>query len=125
MLADAVLILHALLVVFVVSGLAFIVIGKVRGWQWVYSRWFRIMHLGTIAAVVAESWFGIVCPLTTLEMWLRMKAGQRTYDSGFIEYWLQNFLYYDAPGWMFVLAYSLFGLLAVTVWWWAPPRLRR
>jgi len=125
MLADAVLILHALLVVFVVSGLAFIVIGKVRGWQWVYSRWFRIMHLGAIAAVVAESWFGIVCPLTTLEMWLRMKAGQRTYDSGFIEYWLQNFLYYDAPGWMFVLAYSLFGLLAVTVWWWAPPRLRR
>lgn len=125
MLADAVLCLHALLVVFVAGGLILIVVGKLRGWHWVYSPWFRIVHLGAIATVVAESWFGIVCPLTTLEMWLRMEAGQKTYDGSFIEHWLQHLLYYDAPGWVFVLAYSLFGLLAVTVWWWAPPRLRR
>jgi len=124
-LADAVLILHALLVVFVVSAVVFIVIGKLRGWQWVYSPWFRIMHMGAIAIVVAESWFDIVCPLTTLEMWLRMEAGQRTHDRGFIEYWMQNLLYYDAPGWVFVLAYSLFGLLAIAIWLWAPPRFRR
>ncbi|MFN3580160.1 MAG: DUF2784 domain-containing protein, partial [Pseudomonas sp.] len=80
------------------------------------------LHLLIIAVVVAEAWLGIVCPLTTLEMWLRSQAGADTYGGGFIQYWFQQLLYYDAPEWVFILLYSLFGALVLASWWVFPPR---
>ena len=123
-LADAVLALHIAVVLFVVGGLVAILVGQVRRWCWVDRPWFRLAHLGAIGFVVLESWFGIVCPLTTLEMFLRGKAQGWTYDGGFIEHWLQRMLYLDAPGWVFTVAYSVFGALVVASWWFFPPTRR-
>jgi hypothetical protein len=125
LLADLVLSLHTAVVLFVVGGLMLIVAGNLRAWRWVNAGWFRLAHLAAIAVVVAESWAGMVCPLTTLEMWLRDRAGAATYDAGFIEHWLQRLLYYQAPAWVFTLAYSLFGVAVAAAWWWFPPRFRR
>ena len=80
----------------------------------------RIM--GAIAIVVAEAWFGVVCPLTSLEMWLRAKAHETTYTGSFVEHWLQRILYYEAPPWIFTVAYSIFGLLVAASWWYFPPK---
>ena len=124
-LANLVLTLHLTLVIFVVAGLLLVVIGNLRGWRWVNNPWFRLGHLATILVVVAEAWLGIVCPLTTLEMWLRAQAGNATYAGGFIEYWFQQLLYYDAPDWVFIAAYSLFAMLVLASWWVYPPRWRR
>ena len=63
------------IVLFVVAGLVLVVAGNLRHWPWVNHLWFRLAHLAAIAVVVAESWFGMACPLTTLEMWLRAEAG--------------------------------------------------
>jgi hypothetical protein len=120
-LADIVLTLHFALVVFVVAGLVLVIVGNFGGWQWVNRLWFRLAHLLAIAVVVAESWFGWVCPLTTLEIWLRAKAGAPGYTTGFIEHWLQQALYYDAPAWAFTVTYSLFGLAVLATWWYFPP----
>ncbi len=128
LLADAVLFLHVLLVLFVIGGLVLIVIGnlKHRRWEWVNTLVFRLAHLGTIAIVVAESWLNIVCPLTDLEMWLRGKAHQATYGESFIEHWLQQILYYDAPPWVFAVLYTLFAALVAATWIRFPPvRSRR
>jgi hypothetical protein len=122
-LADAVLLLHLAIVVFVVGGLVAILVGHARGWGWVRGLGFRLAHLAAIGIVVAESWFGITCPLTTLESWLRAQAGSAPYQRGFIEHWVQRVLFYDAPPWVFVLAYSAFGALVVAAWWYVPPRL--
>lgn len=121
LLADAVLTLHVMVVGFIVGGLVLIIAGNLRGWRWVNRLWFRLAHLVAIAFVVAESWFGVVCPLTTLEMWLRAQAGMEFYATGFVEYWLQRLLYYEAPGWVFSAAYSLFGLAVAASWWYFPP----
>ncbi len=123
-LADAVLLLHTAVVVFVVGGLVLVVMGNLRGWQWVNRLWFRLLHLAAIGTVVAQAWLGMVCPLTTLESWLRAQAGGAGYQAGFIEHWLQRLLFYEAPGWVFTLAYSLFGLLVLASWWFYPPRWR-
>ena len=120
--ADIVLTLHFAIVAFVICGLALIIVGNICKWQWVNHLWFRLAHLASIAFVVAESWFDITCPLTTLEMWLRDKAGGSIYQGSFIEYWLQRLLYYDAPPWVFILCYTLFGLLVLATWWYFPPR---
>jgi hypothetical protein len=124
-LADAVLLLHALFVVFVVAALLLTIVGGYRRWQWVRNWWFRVVHLVAIAVVVAQSWGGLICSLTTLEMWLRVQAGGEQYDGSFIQYWLQRFLYYDAPAWVFVAAYTVFGLLVIITWLRFPPQNNR
>lgn len=121
-LADAVLLLHAAVVLFVIGGLMLIVIGQRWQWRWVNGWWFRVAHLLAIAIVVAESWFGLTCPLTTLESSLRARGGGPAYAQGFVEHWVQHLLYYDAPAWVFVLAYSVFALAVAAAWWRWPPR---
>ena len=123
--ADAVLALHFAVVVFIVGGLVFVILGNLRNWRWVNAFWFRLAHLGAIAIVVAEAWLGAVCPLTNLEMWLRARARATTYSGSFIEHWLQRVLYYQAPAWVFALGYSLFGLLVLATWWYFPPSSKR
>ncbi len=121
-LADAVLALHVSLVLFVISGLVFALLGGARRWDWTRRFWLRLLHLAAIAIVVLESWFGIVCPLTTLEQWLRAQAGQVAYAGDFIGHWLGRLLFFDAPPWVFVLAYSAFGALVLLSWWLYPPQ---
>jgi hypothetical protein len=125
LLANAVLFVHFAFVVFVVGGLAFIIVGHVRDWRWAKSLWFRLAHLAAIAVVVVQTWLGAACPLTTLEMWLRAKAREATYSGDFIEHWLHSLLYYEAPTWVFTLAYTLFGLIVAATWWYVPPRFNR
>jgi polyferredoxin len=123
MLADAVLAVHFSLVIFVVGGLACIVVGNLRNWRWVNNKWFRLAHVLAIGIVVAQAWLGTACPLTTFESWLRAKAGAAPYDTSFIEYWVARALFYDAPLWVFTLAYTAFGALVLASWWYFPPRI--
>ncbi len=120
-LADAVLLIHLAVVVFVVGGLLLIVIGHFRGWRWVNALWFRLLHLITVGIIVLQAWLGELCPLTILEIRLRELAGEIGYSASFIEHWVQQILYYDAPFWLFTLIYTLFGLAVVGVWWCFPP----
>ena len=125
LLADLVLTAHFAIVAFVVAGLPLIVVGNLRGWAYVNRLGFRVAHAAAIAVVVAQAWLGVVCPLTTLETWLRARAGQAAYETSFIEHWLSRLLFYEAPPWAFTAAYTLFGLVVAAVWWRFPPRLRR
>jgi hypothetical protein len=121
LLADAVLALHLAVVGFVVFGLLAIFVGRAR-WPWVRKRWLRVLHLLAIAVVTLQAWFGWICPLTTLEMALRQRAGEASYAGAFIAHWLQMLLYYEAPIWVFALVYSAFGLLVLASWFMVPPR---
>ncbi len=120
--ADATLFIHVLFVVFVIFGLVMVFAGKLFSWSWVRNRRFRIAHLAAIGIVVLQSWFSVICPLTLWEMNLRGKAGDATYPGSFVAYWLETLLYYRAPEWVFILAYTLFGVLVVVSWYWVRPR---
>lgn len=122
--ADFVLALHCAVAGFVVAGLVLIIAGNLRGWHRVNAPWFRVAHLGSIGVVVSEAWLGITCPLTTLEAWLRAKDGADVYSTGFIEHWLQRLLFHQAPAWVFVLGYTVFGLMVLAAWWRFPPRFK-
>lgn len=126
LLADAVLLLHFGIVLFVIGGLVLVVVGNWRHWGWVNAPWFRLAHLATIAFVAAQAWLGQVCPLTTLESWLRVQSGAGGYGKSFVAHWVHQWLFYEAPMWVFALAYSVFGLLVAASWWVYPPaRVRR
>lgn len=120
--ADAVLLLHALFVVFVIVGLVLVFTGAWRNWHWVRNPWFRAGHLAAIAVVVLQSWLGVLCPLTMLEMALRERAGEAVYTGAFIAHWVEELLYYQAPPWVFITGYTLFGALVVASWFLVAPR---
>lgn len=119
--ADALLFVHVLFVAFVVLGLILIWLGKAFSWNWVRNRVFRFAHLAAIGIVVIQSWLGVICPLTTWEMALREKAGDVVYNGSFVSHWLDRILYFNAPAWVFVTCYTIFGLLVVASWIWVRP----
>jgi len=124
-LADAVLVLHLAVVLFVILGLVAILIGNQRAcWDWVNRPGFRLAHLGAIVLVALQAWLGQDCPLTTLESWLRVQSGALPYEKGFIEHWVQWLIFYRAPSWVFSLIYTGFALLVGLVWIAYPPGKR-
>lgn len=126
LLADIVLVVHALFVLFVVAGQMLILIGLWRGWTWVRRRSLRQLHLLAIAVVVVQSWLGILCPLTIVENELRMRAGANPYAGSFVRYWLYRILFYDAAPWVFTAVYTIFGGVVILTWVLArPDRPRR
>ena len=83
LLADGVVILHLTFVLFVVFG------GLLTFW-WPRISW---VHLPAAAWGAAVEFGGWVCPLTPLEHWLRLEAGQSAYPSDFIEHYVLPVLY--------------------------------
>jgi hypothetical protein len=124
LLADCIVVLHFGYVSFVVVGLLAICVGSVRGWFWVRNVWFRYIHLVCILIVVAEALVGITCPLTTLENHFRRAAGQSVSEASFVGQWVHEALYFEAPQWMFTLAYVIFGFAVVLAMWLSPPSVR-
>lgn len=124
-LADALLALHAGIVAFVVLGTLAILAGGPAGWRWV-RRWsFRMTHLALMVFIALQAWLGQLCPLTEWEQSLRSRAGQEIYGESFIEHWLSRLIFFEAPWWSFVAAYTAFAVLVALCWWWWPPRGNR
>ena len=116
--ADAILVVHAAFVLFVVGALPAIWIGAALGRPFARNPWFRGLHLAAIAFVVLEAVAGIVCPLTLWEDALR-GAPQ---DKGFIQRWIHAWLFWNWPAWVFTTIYVAFGALVALTWWLVPPR---
>lgn len=99
LLADAVVVLHALFV-------AFVVLGGLLALRWPRIAW---AQLGCAAYGFLIEVVGWVCPLTPLENRLRALAGEDGYQGGFLAHYLLPLLYPEPfPPW-------LGGALAVVV----------
>lgn len=120
LLADVTVVLHFAYVAFVLLGWLAIAMGGWLRWRWVQNRAFRSLHLAMIGVVVAEAWLGITCPLTVWEQQLRAAAGEETYRGGFLANAVHNLLFYDLPPWVFVLAYTMFGMVVLATLWLVP-----
>ena len=121
-LADAVVIIHAAYVAFVVFGLAAILIGAAMRWRWTRSLAFRITHLAAIALVCLESIVGVMCPLTSLEDLIRARSGAAQYQGDFVAYWAHRMIFYNFSPWIFTTAYISFAILVAITFIAIPPR---
>jgi hypothetical protein len=125
-LADAILVLHFAIALFIVAGLLLAWLGAPLRWRWIRNWSLRALHLGAIVFVAAETLLGIACPLTVWEDALRgggllARAG----PSGFVERWVSHWLYYDFPPWVFAASYVGFAALTALTWRWVPPHPRK
>jgi len=122
-LADVVVVLHAMYAGFLVFGMLAILLGIALGWRWVRSFWFRTIHLAMIGVVVFLSVAGLPCPITVLEKHLRDVGGDDPYPGSFIGHWVHELLMIDnVQPWVFAVCYSLFGVAVLLALVLAPPR---
>jgi len=84
-LADGVIVIHALFV-------AFVVLGGLVVLRWPWTAW---LHLPAATWGSLIEFSGWICPLTPLENALRTRAGESGYNGGFIEHYLLHTLYPD------------------------------
>jgi hypothetical protein len=117
MLADIIVAIHLLIVVFIVGGVPVVYLGFALRWAWVRRWTWRVVHLGAILFVASESLLGIACPLTVWEDALR---GAHQPD-GFIERWIHPVMFYQAPTWVFTTAYLAFAAVVLGTWIAVPP----
>ena len=100
--ADLVVLVHFGFVLFVIVGVVLV-------HRWKTVAWF---HLPAVACGTLIEFMGWICPLTPLEIWLRVMAGQSGYETGFIAHYLLPILYPAAltqstQRWLGVLVLSL------------------
>ena len=124
-LADLIVFLHIGYVAFVIAGLVSIWLGALLGWGWVRRPLFRVTHLVCTLIVPLEALAGRLCPLTTWEYELRLEAGQSPENIPFLARLARDVLFYQAPAWVFTVAYVAFGLLVLGTIFLVPIRRRR
>ena len=83
MLADLVVVIHSLFVLFVIFG-GFLAL---RWWKMIY------LHLPAVLWGAFIEFAGGICPLTPLENALRRGAGLAGYTGGFVEHYILPVLY--------------------------------
>lgn len=82
-LADLTVLVHATFVLFAAGGGLLV-------WRWSRLAW---IHLPAAGWAVAIEWTGGICPLTTLEGWLRRQAGVGVHAGDFIDRYVLWWLY--------------------------------
>lgn len=117
LLADLILSVHVVFVLFVVAGFVLILAGVALGWRWVRNFRFRALHLAAILLVAVESMAGFMCPLTLWEDALRGGGA----PGGLIQRWVHQWLFYSWPEWVFTALYVAFAVLVAFTYWAAPP----
>jgi hypothetical protein len=87
LLADAVVLLHGLFILFAVFG------GLWVNWHQPIRKPRILVHLACAAWAATVVIMGYTCPLTPLEQSLRQTAGQQGYQTSFIEHYLLAVIY--------------------------------
>ncbi|MFI4974943.1 MAG: DUF2784 domain-containing protein [Caulobacterales bacterium] len=116
-LAGAVLMAHLAVIAFNVFGLAAIPIGGWLKWRFVRVRWWRLLHLGSMAAVAVQAVAGRSCFLTVLEDRL---AGQDAASTPLIMGLVNRVIFWPLPLWAFSSLYVLLFLYVIILFWLVP-----
>jgi len=125
LLADLIVVVHLLIVLYVLFGAALILVGWPLRWRFVRNPWFRVSHVVVIAVVAGQAAFGVLCPLTTWEYDLRVKAGVTPDERSFIGRLAHDILFVDVPQANLNVIYIVFAALVVATLIGCPPRFGR
>lgn len=125
-LADVLAAAHLAIVVFMIAGLALVLIGWPLRWRWIRNPWFRGAHLAIMAYIAFNAARGELCFLTHWEHDLRERAGQLDEPQiSFLGRLLRDLLYVETPQATLDRIYLGFGALVVASLVFVRPRFRR
>ena len=116
-LAALVLAAHLAVIAFNLFGLVAIPLGAARGWAFVRVRWWRALHLASMAMVAVQALAGRACFLTVWQDDLSGASGR----APLIMRVVNGLIYWPLPIWAFTAAYVAVFAYVLALWWWAPP----
>ena len=117
LISDIVLILHFCIVIFITLGFFLVPVGYKLNWEWLRNIKLRSLHLGLICLVALETFLGVKCPLTIIEI----KLNNLNYSETFIAYWISRVVYWDLPTLFFIVLYALCVTWTILMWKIFPP----
>jgi len=113
LLATAVLLFHLAVILFNLFGLIAIPLGGALRWPFVRLRWWRWLHVASMAIVALQAIVGQVCFLTILQAGL---VGQ-TAKTPLIVSIVDRLVFWPIPFWVFEAAYvALFAFVIALLW---------
>jgi hypothetical protein len=115
-LADLVVVIHFVFVLFVVFG----------GFLVLWSKRVAWIHLPCVLWGILIEFTGWFCPLTPFEIWLRRRGGLSAYQSGFIEHYIIPVLYPTIlTRRLQIILGSLVFVVNLGIYWWVFRRTRK
>jgi hypothetical protein len=123
-LADAIVVAHFAIVLFVILGEVAVLLGRPLRWRWTAGRGFRATHLAIILFVAGTAVAGDLCPLTIWENDLRRIAGRPIEQASFVAHWAHELLFVEVDIPTLTVCYVAFCLLVVASLWINPVRWR-
>ena len=117
-LAAAVLAAHLAIILFNLFGLVAVPIGAVCGWHFVHIRWWRLLHVASLAVVAVQATLGRACILT---LWQARLEGSAT-AAPLLMRWVEGLVYWRLPLWVFAALYVVVFGYALALLRLVPPR---
>ena len=116
-LAALVLAAHLAVIAFNLFGLVAIPLGAARGWAFVRVRWWRALHLASMAMVAVQALAGRACFLTVWQDDLSGASGR----APLIMRVVNGLIYWPLPMWAFTAAYAAVFVYVLALWKLVPP----
>ncbi|MFT5051990.1 MAG: hypothetical protein ACI8QZ_003421 [Chlamydiales bacterium] len=114
LLADTLVVLHLVVVIFMIGGVLGVLIGWPLGWRWIRNPWWRCLHLAIMGYIAFNALRGELCFLTIWEADLRRSAGQvNAEDVSFIGRVFRDMLYVEVPQKTLDIAYLVVAVLVL------------
>ena len=117
-LAEAVLAAHVAVILFNLFGLVAVPIGAVCAWHFVHIRWWRLLHVASLAVVAVQATLGRACILT---LWQARLEGSAT-AAPLLMRWVEGLVYWRLPLWVFAALYIVVFGYALALLRLVPPR---
>jgi hypothetical protein len=111
--AESILALHLVIIVFNVAGLILIPLGAWAGWRIVRIGWLRFLHLGLLAVVAGQALAGRACILTIWQN--ELTGGIAAAPPPLIMRWVDRLIYWNLPFWCFTVLYCAVFLYVVAL----------
>ena len=108
---------HLAVIAFNLFGLVAIPLGAWRGWSFVRVRWWRALHLASLAVVALQALAGRACFLT---IWQDDMSGSAT-EQPLIMRVVNGLIYWPLPMWVFTAAYAAVFVYVLALWRFVPP----
>jgi hypothetical protein len=121
MLAGGVLALHVLVIAFNVFGLIAVPLGAALGWRFVRVRWWRWLHVASMALVAVQALAGRACILTLVQARL---TGSGAEAQPLIMSVVNRLIFWPLPMWAFTALYVLLLAYVLLLLKLVPPRPR-
>ena len=118
---EAVLAVHIAVILFNVFGLVAVPVGALCNWRFVHIRWWRVLHVLSLATVAVQALVGRACFLT---VWQDELSALQQPSTPLILGWINQVIYWQLPIWVFAGLYLLVFIYAVALLWLVPPRRR-